>query len=198
MYKIIVVYIIIISKIISGIDGKLIGFGDKQVTVWDYHCGDVLMNYDLGIDLGTNIGTIIYPNEMLSPSATPKSLMLLFQYRWEHNIDPIIPELLIIACTISATSPSYRIIYKYQLSSTEFNGFTESINTDEYIIIKGQNTDKEIWISCTNPGLITYIPTKDMARFYGRHSNHVIEMNDTFLNIESVTNMVMKLAAGLN
>lgn len=155
------------------------------------------MNYDLGIDLGTNVGTVIYPGEMPSSTAAPSSMMLLFQYRWRINMDPIAPELLIIACKISATSPTYRVLHKYQLSATEFNGLAASINTDEYVIIKGHNSEKEIWISCTNPGFITSIPAKDTMRFYGRHSNQVIEMNDVSLGIESVTNMVMKLAAGL-
>lgn len=156
------------------------------------------MNYDLGIDLGTNVGTVIYPNELSSATMTPGSMMLLFQYRWRINADPVIPELLVIACNISATSPTYRILHNYKLSPTEFNGLSASINTDEYVIIKGQNVDKEVWISCTNPGLITCIPSKDTTRFYGRRSNQVIEMSDSFLRIESVTNMVMKLAAGLN
>ncbi|XP_075150047.1 uncharacterized protein LOC142224146 [Haematobia irritans] len=177
-------------------DDKLIGYGDNQITVWDHRSGDVLMNYDLAIPLGKNLGSIYYPSQEMDQN----NMIILFQYRdFKPDVCDEPPELLTIACTITHTQPSYRILQQQQLPAS-FKGIKRSINTGEHLVITNSN-DEEIWISCDNPMLMVLVPQQQRQShrecFFSRCKSQLIELSEQALNVDTLANHVLKLAAGL-
>uniref|UniRef100_A0A1I8P4R6 Uncharacterized protein n=1 Tax=Stomoxys calcitrans TaxID=35570 RepID=A0A1I8P4R6_STOCA len=186
-------------------DDKLIGFGDSQVTVWDHHSGDVIMNYDLGIPLGKNLGSVYYPRQEMDQN----NMIILFQCRdFKTDVVDEPPELLTLACTIDHTQTSYRIL-RQQLLPASFKIIKRAINTGEHLVITNAN-DEEIWISCNNPALMVYMPKQQQGRlqqhqeqllqqqqerFYSRSKPHLVELTGQTLNFDTLANYVLKLAA---
>ncbi|XP_067622050.1 uncharacterized protein [Eurosta solidaginis] len=173
-------------------DDKLIGFGDTQLTIWDHRSGDVLMNYDFNINLGQNIGSIYYPSLEIGQN----SMLLLFQYVQDFEVTES-AEVIFIACTVSHTSPSHRILNQLKLPNLAFNTIQHTSNTGDNIIITAKN-DEEIWINCTDPTIITTVPPQNSRRFYPRGKSQIIELTSKTLTINSFANHVLKLAAKPN
>ena len=170
-------------------DDKLIGFGDTQVTIWDHRSGDVLMNYDLEIPMGKNLGSMYFSSQDMEQN----NILILHQYHEpENNTAPV---LVTIACTVTHTQPSYRVLQEINLPSLAFNVVKNAVSTSDHLIIAGENDD-ELWISATNPSSITIIPaTQNIKRFYNRERSLLIELTDESLNVNSLTNYLLQLAA---
>uniref|UniRef100_A0A1B0BZ12 Uncharacterized protein n=1 Tax=Glossina palpalis gambiensis TaxID=67801 RepID=A0A1B0BZ12_9MUSC len=165
-------------------DDKLIGFGGTHITIWNHRSGDVLMNYDVAMPMGMNIGSIYYPSHDIEEN----DMLLLFQYRY--------PEILVLALKISHVTPSYRLLHTFPLSSTDFTTVTSAINTGDHIVLIDEN-DREIWINCSNPCQLAYMPAAKGKRFYVRHRAQFIELTNHTLNVDTLANLFLKLAAGL-
>ncbi|TMW49631.1 hypothetical protein DOY81_005277 [Sarcophaga bullata] len=170
-------------------DDKLIGFGDTQVTIWDHRSGDVLMNYDLEIPMGINLGSMYFSSQDVELN----NILILHQYHeTENNTAPVLKT---IACTVTHTQPSYRVLQEINLPSPAFNVVKSSVNTGDHLVIAGENDD-ELWISATNPTSITIIPgTQNSKRFYNRERSLLIELTDKSLNVNSLANYLLQLAA---
>ncbi|XP_017464776.1 PREDICTED: uncharacterized protein LOC108358120 isoform X2 [Rhagoletis zephyria] len=170
-------------------DDKLIGFGDTQLTIWDHRSGDVLMNYELNMKLGQNLGSIYYPSLDIGQN----SILLLFQYIKNFE-ESKLPQILLIACSVSHTTPSHRILKHLKMPSLAFGAIQNAINTGDNIIITAKN-DEEIWINCTDVTTITRVPPQHTRRFYARGRSQVIELTCKMLTVDSFANHVLKLAA---
>uniref|UniRef100_A0A1A9WX75 Uncharacterized protein n=1 Tax=Glossina brevipalpis TaxID=37001 RepID=A0A1A9WX75_9MUSC len=165
-------------------DDKLIGFGGTHITIWNHRSGDVLMNYDVAMSMGMNIGSIYYPSHDIEQN----DMLLLFQYRY--------PEILVLALKISHITPSYRLLHTFSLSNTDFSTVTSAINTGDHIALTDEN-DRELWINCSNPCQLAYMPAAKGKRFYVRHRAQFIELTTHTLNVDTLSNLFLKLAAGL-
>ncbi|CAD6997598.1 unnamed protein product [Ceratitis capitata] len=170
-------------------DDKLIGFGDTQLTVWDHRSGDVLMNYEFNMNLGINLGSIYYPTLEIGQN----SILLLFQYT-QISGESEGNELVFIACSISHTTPSHRIIKRLRIPYLVFDEVGSAINTGDNIIITTKN-DEEIWINCADATTITRVPPQNTRRFYARGRSQIIELTSKSLTVDSFANHVLKLAA---
>lgn len=170
-------------------DDKLIGFGETQVTIWDYRSGDVLMNYDLEMPMGRNLGSIYFP----SPDSEQNNILILHQFRADDNNRP--SELMTIACTVTHTQPSFKVLQETELPLPAFRIIKSAIKTADHLVMIGQDGD-EIWISSTNPRLMAVIPRlQHTKRFYGRERAQLIELTDQTLTVNSLANHILKLAA---
>lgn len=180
---------------VSITDDKLIGFGDSQLTIWDHRSGDVLMNYDLEMPLGKNLGSVYYSSQEIEQN----NMIILFQWRDTKANEP--PELLTIACTITHVQPSYRVLYQLALPPA-FRQVKRAINTGEHLIVTGSDrgeSEQELWISCGNPALVALVPPSHLEhkRFYNRERSQLIELTEKTLNLDTLANHNLKLAAGL-
>ncbi|XP_065356851.1 uncharacterized protein LOC135951181 [Calliphora vicina] len=171
-------------------DDKLIGFGETQVTIWDHRSGDVLMNFDLEIPMGKNLGSIYFSSQDIEQN----NMLILHQFRDFQNDTP--PELMTLACTITHAQPSYRVLQEIRLPMPAFKTIKSSINSGDHLVVTGQNDD-ELWICATNPRLITLINTiENSKRFYNRERSQLIELTEKTLNINTLANHILQLAAG--
>ncbi|XP_049318298.1 uncharacterized protein LOC105223899 isoform X1 [Bactrocera dorsalis] len=172
-------------------DDKLLGFGDTQLTIWDHRSGDVLMNYDFNMKLGRNLGSIYYPSLEIGQN----SVLLLCQYKTkisENEYEPT--EIIFIACSVSHTNPSHRVLRHLKTPSKAFDALENAINTGDYIVITAKN-DEEIWINNSDATTITKVPPQYTRRFYARGRSQIIELTCKSLTVDSFSNHVLKLAA---
>ena len=179
----------------------LLGFGATQFTIWDYRSGDVLMNFDLQIKMGRNLGSIFYP--ILEEEQD--NMILLFQYVQDEEeralsgvqaqLKASNGELLIIACNISDSEPSYRILQRHQMPAPAFSSIKSAINTGEHLLITADN-DEELWISCVDPNMMTWVPAQHTTRFYAKGRSQLVELTTNTLTVDTFANHILKLAAG--
>lgn len=149
------------------------------------------MNFDLEIPMGKNLGSVYFPSQDIEQN----NMLILHQYRILKNNTP--PKLMTVACTVTHTQPSYRVLQETSLPMPAFKIIKSAIKTGDHLVVIGQNND-ELWISLTNPRLITVIPnTQNSRRFYNREKTQLIELTDTTLNVNSLANYILQLAAGL-
>ncbi|XP_062130949.1 uncharacterized protein LOC133842054 [Drosophila sulfurigaster albostrigata] len=167
-------------------EDRLIGYGQTRITIWDHRSGDTLMNYDLGFDLGHNLGVMHFPSFEMDQS----SLLVLYQHVKEQNKWP---ELRIIACELSHATPSHRLLHVHRLPSPQFDCQLVAINTGDHLILKSP-TDDEIWISITDPRQLTYLSPQGCQRYYTRQKQQVIVMTPETLTVDSITNHILHLA----
>lgn len=167
-------------------EDRLIGYGQTRITIWDHRSGDTLMNYDLGFKLGRNLGVIHFPSFEMDQS----SLLILYQHVQNQNKRP---ELRIIACELSHTTPSHRLLHVHRLPSPQFDCQLIAINTGDHLILKTP-TDDEIWISITDPRQLTYLAPQGTQRFYTRQKSQVIIVTPETLTVDSIANHVLQLA----
>ncbi|KAM7354648.1 uncharacterized protein ACRADG_006239 [Cochliomyia hominivorax] len=172
-------------------DDKLIGFGDTQITIWDHRSGDVLMNFDLEIPLGKNLGSIYFSSHDIEQN----NMLILHQYRDSATSITSTPQLMTLACTVTHNQPSYRLLQEINLPQSAFKNIQCAINNGDHLVITGENNE-ELWISTTNPALINIIQTtKNSKRFYSREKTHLIELTEQTLSVNTIANHLMQLAA---
>ncbi|XP_073823626.1 uncharacterized protein [Musca autumnalis] len=172
-------------------DDKLLGLGDSQITIWDHRSGDVLMNYDLEIPLGKHLGSVYFPSQDVEEN----NMIIFYQFR-DLNPPATSPELLTLACTISHSQPMYRILQQQPLPKS-FKHIQYAINTGEHIIVSSDKND-EIWICCNNPRLVALVPqATGKQRFFSRDRSQLIELSGDTLNLDTLANNILQLAAGL-
>ncbi|XP_023177491.2 uncharacterized protein LOC111603905 [Drosophila hydei] len=167
-------------------EDRLIGYGQTRITIWDHRSGDTLMNYDLGFDLGQNMGVMHFPSFEMDQS----SLLVLYQHVKESNKWP---ELRIIACELSHAAPTHRILHVHRLPSPQFDSQLVAINTGDHVILKSP-TDDEIWITTSDPQQLIYLAPQGNQRFYTRQKSQIIIMTPSTLIVDSISNHVLKLA----
>ncbi|XP_054742458.1 uncharacterized protein LOC129247369 isoform X1 [Anastrepha obliqua] len=170
-------------------DDKLIGFGESQLTIWDHRSGDVLMNYDFNMKLGQNLGSIYYPSLEIGQN----SMLVLFQYIKKVE-ESELAEVFAIACSVSHTTPSHRILKRLKTPSLAFKSIQSAINTGDNIVITAKN-DEEMWINCADATTITRVPPQYTRRFYARGRSQIIELTCKTLTVDSFANHVLRLAA---
>ncbi|XP_018795144.1 PREDICTED: uncharacterized protein LOC108972795 isoform X2 [Bactrocera latifrons] len=147
-------------------DDKLLGFGDTQLTIWDHRS-----------EIGQN------------------SVLLLCQYKTKISENEYeAAELIFIACSVSHTNPSHRVLRRLKTPSKAFDALENAINTGEYIVITAKN-DEEIWINNSDATTITKVPPQYTRRFYARGRSQIIELTCKSLTVDSFSNHVLKLAA---
>lgn len=147
------------------------------------------MNYDLEIPIGKNLASIYFSSQDMEQN----NILVLHQYQEsENNTTPV---LMTIACTVTHTQPSYRVLQQINLPSPAFNVIKSAVNTADHLIIVGENDD-ELWISATNPSSITIVPdTQKSKRFYNREKSLLIELSEESLTVNSLANYLLQLAA---
>lgn len=167
-------------------EDRLIGYGQTRITIWDHRSGDTLMNYDLGFDLGQNLGVMHFPSFEMDQS----SLLVLYQHVKEPNKWP---ELRIIACELSHATPTHRVLHVHRLPSPQFDSDLVAVNTGDHVILKSPRDD-EMWINTTDPRQLIYLAPQSNQRFYKRQKSQVITMTPSTLVVDSISNHVLKLA----
>lgn len=167
-------------------EDRLIGYGKTRITIWDHRSGDTLMNYDFGFPLGCNLGVMHLPNFEMDQN----SLLVLYQ----HNVETKgSPELRIIACELSHTNPSHRVLHVHHLPSPHFDSQLIAINTGDHLILKSRS-DAEIWISTSDLRQLTYVAPQHTQRFYSHQKSQIITLTPETLNVDSITNHILKIA----
>lgn len=152
------------------------------------------MNYDLEIPLGKHLGSVHFPSQDIEEN----NMIIFYQFR---NLNPngnvkTPPELLTLVCTMSHSQPTYRILQQQPLPNT-FRQVKNVINTGEHIIVTNDRND-EIWICCNNPRLVALVPQSGgKQRFFSRERSQLIELSGDTLNLDTLSNSVLQLAAGL-
>lgn len=167
-------------------DDRLIGYGKTRITIWDHRSGDTLMNYDFGFTLGLNLGVMHLPNYELDQH----SMLVLYQYNMEAQGG----EVRIIACELTHTNPTHRVLHVHRLPSPQFDSPVEAINTGEHLILRSQ-TDEEIWIGTADLRELTYVAPQKTQRFYSREKSQIISLTPDTLIVDSITNHILKMAA---
>ncbi|XP_068151419.1 LOW QUALITY PROTEIN: uncharacterized protein [Drosophila tropicalis] len=169
-------------------EDRLIGYGVSRITIWDHRSGDTLMNYDLNMPLGRNLGAMHFPSFEIDQS----SILILYQYI-QMPTKP--SQLHVIACEISHATPSHRLLHVHSLPSPQFDHIVVSINTGDHLILKSM-TDDEIWLSAADPRQLTYVAPQGQGiqRFYARQKSQVVELTPHSLTVDSIANHFMKLA----
>ena len=139
--------------------------------------------------MGRNLGSMYFSSQDMEQN----NILILHQYHEsENNTAPV---LMTLACTVTHTQPSYRVLQEVNLPSPAFNVVKSAVNTSDHLVITGENDD-ELWISGTNPTSITIIPgTQNIKRFYNRERSLLIELTDESLNVNSLANYLLQLAA---
>ncbi|EDW76658.2 uncharacterized protein Dwil_GK15572 [Drosophila willistoni] len=169
-------------------EDRLIGYGVSRITIWDHRSGDTLMNYDLNIPLGRNLGAMHFPSFEIDQS----SILILYQY---IQVPTKPSQLHVIACEISHATPSHRLLHVHSLPSPQFDHIVVSVNTGDHLILKSI-TDDEIWLSAADPRQLTYVAPQGQGiqRFYARQKSQVVELSPHSLTVDSIANHFMKLA----
>ncbi|XP_055388194.1 uncharacterized protein LOC129616588 [Condylostylus longicornis] len=171
---------------------RLIGFGETQVTVWDYHTGDILSNLDLGMNIGRNLGAIMY-------SIQSDDYMLLYQLIHVEddnpdNIEETFPQLKIFALNISHNSPSYRLIYGHKLP-IQFDNIKSALNLNNYIIVTSL-TGEELWMLVQQPQRLLFMNDEistSLKRFYTTGSENYVEITGDYLNVKTIHENLMNV-----
>ncbi|ALC38765.1 CG16972 [Drosophila busckii] len=167
-------------------EDRLIGYGSSRLTIWDHRSGDTLMNYDLGFQLGRNLGVMHFPSFDMEQS----SMLILYQHVREYKKSP---ELRIIACELTEATPTHRVLYVHRLPAPQFDTELMAINTGDHLILKSASED-EIWVSTSDPRQLTYLAPQGTQRYYTRQKSQVIEYSPQTLNVDSIANYMLKLA----
>ncbi|XP_055903145.1 uncharacterized protein LOC129939231 [Eupeodes corollae] len=163
-------------------DDNLIGFGDSQVTLWDHRSGDILMNYDLDMEIGNNLGSLHFPPLEVGHAKT----VLIFQKTSAE-------ELSIIAINVSHNSPSHQLVCKHILPP-EFDNLKSTIGIDDYTILTNSE-HQELWIDHSDPQYMVQIKTPEgQRRFYSRCKQNVIVITENHLALETFSSFVLKMS----
>ncbi|XP_037957785.1 uncharacterized protein LOC119687518 isoform X2 [Teleopsis dalmanni] len=170
---------------------QLVGFGKTVVTIWNHRSGDTLFNYDLNLNLGFNLGVLCF----MHTERDNNRMFVLLQHLLN---DEDKPELLIIACTLSESNPTHRILKRLPLSEEDFDCITNASKTSEYIIVQGKS-NAELWINCLNPNMLVWVPApKNAHRFYRNGQKQVIQFNGENLVVDTIANLMLKLATSFD
>ncbi|XP_034668730.1 uncharacterized protein LOC117901882 [Drosophila subobscura] len=172
-------------------EDRLIGYGQTRITIWDHRSGDTLMNYDLCCQLGRSLTAMHYPSFELDQS----SILILYQHIESQEQSDMPSEVHVIACELSHTTPSHRLLQVHRLPAPQFNEQLQAVNTGDHLILKAITGD-EIWISSADPRQLTYVAPQGNGslRFYARHKSQVIEMAPRTLTVDSIANHMLQLA----
>lgn len=163
-------------------DDNLIGFGDSQVTLWDHRSGDILMNYDLDIKIGNNLGSLHFVPLEVGQAKT----VFIFQKTSAQ-------ELSIFAINVSHNSPSHQLVCKHTLPP-EFDNPKSSIGIDDYTILTNSE-HQELWIDHSDPQYMVQIQTPEgQRRFYSRCKQNVIVITENHLALETLSSFVLKMS----
>lgn len=150
------------------------------------------MNFDLEIALGRNLGSIYFSSHDIEQN----NMLILHQYRHDIENNSHQPQLITLACTVTHNQPSYRLLQEVELPMPAFKTIQSAINSGDHLVVTGEN-NQELWISTTNPKLLSFIETStpNSKRFYSRDRSQLIELTDKMLNVNTMANHIMQLAA---
>ncbi|XP_055849537.1 uncharacterized protein LOC129914358 [Episyrphus balteatus] len=163
-------------------DDNLIGFGDSQVTLWDHRSGDILMNYDLDMAIGNNVGSLHFPPLEVGQAKT----VLIFQKTSAL-------ELSIIAINVSHNAPSHQLVCKHILPP-EFDNLKTTMGIDDYTILTNSE-HQELWIDHSDPQYMVQIKTPEgQKRFYSRCKQNVVVITENHLALETFSSFVLKMS----
>ncbi|XP_037959206.1 uncharacterized protein LOC119688605 [Teleopsis dalmanni] len=156
----------------------IVGLGKTAVTIWNHTNFDIVYSCDLMMDVGTNLGAIHF-----SPT-----LVVIFQHITNEEKKPQV-----ITIYLYLIENTFLIKKCLQLSWNDFGCVKNTTKTKNYIVLQG-NTKKELWICCSNPNSVIFVPKIATERhFYKPEYDFVVRYKGQKISILTTADILRKL-----